>query len=163
MIRKATNNDIPKIMEIIAAAKAYMRKTGNMTQWAGNYPSPELIEKDILEGNEYVIERADGKGIFACFGIFPGDDPTYAYIEGSWASDAPYAAIHRVASDGSEGGVVKRAVEFAKGKHSHLRIDTHADNKPMQKAVTDAGFEYRGIIYLEDGAPRMAYELVDYR
>ncbi len=158
MIRKATKNDIPKIMEIIAAAKRYMRETGNMTQWAGNYPSTELIEKDISGGNEYVIERADGTGIFACFGIFPGDDPTYAYIDGSWATDTPYAAIHRVASDGSAGGVVRRAVEFASKMHSHLRIDTHEDNKPMQKAVLAAGFEYRGIIYLEDGAPRLAYE-----
>lgn len=159
MIRKAVKNDIPRIMEIIAAAKRYMRETGNMTQWAGDYPSADLIGKDIADGNEYVIERSDGSGIFACFGIFPGDDPTYAYIEGSWASDTPYAAIHRVASDGSEGGAVRRAVEFAMKEHRHLRIDTHEDNKPMQKAVLAAGFEYRGVIYLEDGAPRLAYEL----
>ena len=158
MIRKAAYSDIPKIMEIIAAAKRYMRNTGNLTQWEGNYPSAGLIEKDIANGNEYVIERADGSGIFACFGIFSGDDPTYSYIEGSWSSDTPYAAIHRVASDGTESGVVRRAVEFALKEHRHLRIDTHEDNKPMQKAVLAAGFEYRGIIYLEDGAPRLAYE-----
>ena len=42
-----------------------------------------------------------------------------------------------------------------------IRIDTHRDNIPMQKALSKAGFSYRGIIYLESGAERLAYERVE--
>ena len=87
-------------------------------------------------------------------------DPTYAVIEdGSWMSDGIYGTIHRIASDGS-GGIVRAAVEFGKTKCSHLRIDTHKDNLVMQHVVEKLGFSRRGIIYVSDGSPRIAYEMV---
>ena len=33
-----------------------------------------------------------------------------------------------------------------------LRADTHEDNKVMQRLFENHGFQYCGIIYLEDGA-----------
>ena len=42
----------------------------------------------------------------------------------------------------------------------NLRIDTHNDNLTMQHIVAKAGFSYCGIIRLEDGDPRLAYQLV---
>ena len=70
-----------------------------------------------------------------------------------------YGTIHRIAGDGS-GGILKTAVAFAKRRISHVRIDTHEDNYVMQKAVTKQGFEKRGIIYIADGSPRLAYDLL---
>ena len=47
MIRKAQPEDLPRILEIYAFARQFMRETGNPTQWAGGYPKEELIRKDI--------------------------------------------------------------------------------------------------------------------
>ena len=54
----------------------------------------------------------------------------------------------------------QRAVRFSLRSRRHLRVDTHADNKVMQAAILRAGFQYRGIIYVRDHSPRLAYELV---
>ena len=56
--------------------------------------------------------------------------------------------------------VFRAAVEFCRGKCSHLRVDTHEDNKPMQHLAQKYGFSRRGIIYVEDGTPRIAYDLI---
>lgn len=159
MIRKATAADHGMIMRIYDTAKAFMRANGNHTQWQNGYPFPDLVTEDTENGNMYVVCKDDGC-VCACFGIFEGEDPTYAYIEGSWASDTPYAAIHRVASDGTERGIFKQIFAYAAERYTHLRIDTHADNIPMQRAVTGCGFSYQGIIFVEDGTPRRAYEWI---
>ena len=40
-------------------------------------------------------------------------------------------------------------------------IDTHEKNKTMQHVVEKLGFKRCGIIYIEDGTPRIAYQLPD--
>ena len=121
-IRKAAPADLPRIHEIYAAARQFMRDHGNFSQW-------------------------------------DGADPCYAVIEqGEWKSDAPYAAVHRVASDGTLHNVIGRIMDFAKSNISHIRIDTHEHNKVMQKALEKQGFERCGIIYVPDGTPRIAFE-----
>ena len=39
-----------------------------------------------------------------------------------------------------------------------LRADTHADNKIMQHLLEENGFTRCGIIHVEDGTPRIAYQ-----
>lgn len=39
-----------------------------------------------------------------------------------------------------------------------MRIDTHENNKVMQHLIKKNGFQECGIIYVEDGSPRIAYE-----
>ena len=39
-----------------------------------------------------------------------------------------------------------------------LRADTHADNKIMQYLLEKNGFARCGIIHVEDGTPRVAYQ-----
>ena len=92
------------------------------------------------------------------FALVPGQDPTYRVIDGAWQSDAPYLTIHRLAGDGICHGIFGAAVAFAAGRCPHLRIDTHADNRPMRNHIAGAGFVYCGIIRVEDGSPRLAYE-----
>jgi len=55
-------------------------------------------------------------------------------------------------------GVVKMAVDYCKKTISNLRIDTHEDNKTMQHVLSKLGFSRCGIIYIEDGSPRIAYQ-----
>ena len=157
-IRNALQKDFDDILRIYARAREYMKRNGNPTQWRENFPPEALINDDIREKRNYVVE-ADG-GIHGVFAFIPGDDPTYARIEGAWKSDAPYGTIHRIASDGEVKGVFAAAIAFCKTRNSHLRIDTHADNKTMRYAIEKAGFKKCGIIYIEDGSPRIAYELM---
>ena len=157
MIRQATVRDIPEILRIYDAARAFMRRSGNMMQWCGSYPSEEIVRADIMHGVSYVLENEVGQP-HAVFALIPGDDPTYAHIEGAWRDDAPYATIHRAGSDGTERGTFRAILTFARAQHEHLRADTHADNIPMQNCLQKSGFAYCGIIYLKNGDPRRAYE-----
>ena len=158
MIRRTELRDIADILRIYEAARAFMRRSGNLTQWADGYPSAETVHADINRGVSWVLEDDAGHRA-ATFALIPGDDPTYAYIEdGAWRNDAPYATIHRAASDGSQHGVFRTILDFARTRHDHLRADTHADNAPMQHGFLANGFLYCGIIYLANGDPRRAYE-----
>jgi len=158
MIRLAKPGDLPRLLEIYDAGRAFMRATGNMTQWAGGYPDEETLRDDIARGNLYAMED-DGK-IYAVFALIGGEDPTYGVIDGAWHSDTPYGTIHRIAGDGTHRGVLAEAVRFAEAQYDHLRVDTHADNLPMQRAIAGCGFSYAGVIYLADGDPRRAYDRV---
>lgn len=159
-IRKAVESDLNSILKVYEIAREYMRKTGNPNQWGTDKPQKEMLEDDIKKGELYVGEGEDGN-IHFVFAFILGEDPTYAYIEdGSWLSDEPYGTIHRIASDGTVSGVVRLAVEYARGVISHIRIDTHHDNKTMQHVVEKIGFKKCGIIYIEDGTPRIAYQLL---
>jgi len=155
MIRHARTDEMERLLEIYDTARAFMRANGNAAQWGGGYPSHEVLREDIDRSLLYVMED-DGE-VYAVFFMGDGPDPTYAYIDGEWDSDEDYGVIHRVASDGSHRGVFSDIVKFAEKKYSHLRIDTHEDNIPMQKAVEKEGFIHRGTIYLANGDPRRAY------
>lgn len=157
MVRPASSRELPCILSVYRSAREFMCQNGNASQWAGGYPPEALLRRDIAAGQLYVLE--EGGEIHGVFALIEGDDPTYAVIEdGSWLSDAPYASIHRVASDGKLKGVFARFLEFSRGRHRHLRIDTHADNHIMQRLILKNGFERRGIIHVEDGSPRVAFE-----
>lgn len=157
-IRKAASQDLPRIREIYEMARQFMRKNGNHSQWGKGDEPEALIEGDICQGNLYVLEEA---GIHAVFAFIIGEDPTYLEIEeGRWKSEEPYAAVHRVASDGNVQGVLGHVMDYCSAQVPHLRIDTHKDNKVMQHVLEKYGFVSCGIVHVPDGSPRIAYELL---
>ncbi len=163
-IRKATEEDFNRIMEIYAYARAFMAKTGNPNQWGPTkWPPEALIHDDIREGNSYVCINDDGK-VTGVFYFNQGKDiePTYHEItDGDWIGDSTYGVVHRIASDGSERGIGQSCISWAFEQCGHLRMDTHADNVIMQNLLTKLGFIRCGIIYvIEDNYPRYAYEKV---
>lgn len=158
MIRKSTYDDAEKLTVIYANARKYMIDSG-FEQWKDGYPSIDDVRNDIKNGVSYLLENESG--IYGAFAMISGDDPTYAYIEGGeWKSNEKYLTLHRVASNGTERGVFSQIVDFASKKCPHLRVDTHKENKQMQGVIKASGFEYCGIIYLANGEPRLAFELV---
>ncbi|HHU05480.1 MAG TPA: GNAT family N-acetyltransferase [Clostridiales bacterium] len=157
-IRRATMNDLNRMLEIYELARKQMRLNGNPNQWK-NYPSKELLEEDIKSGISYVIE-SDSK-VIGTFVFIIGKDPTYRVIEkGSWLNSEPYGTIHRIASDGTHKGLFKLVEEYCSQQIDNIRIDTHEDNKIMRYILEKSGFLKCGIIYTYDGSPRIAYQKV---
>ena len=153
-IRLANTSDTNRIFEIYEYARAYMKAHGNPYQWGDDRPEKSVTKDDIKNQRCYVME--DDGHIFACFVFTIGFEKEY---EAKFPSNDKYGVIHRVASDKSKRGIVERIVDFAKGKVNLLRIDTHEDNKTMQRAIERQNFKRLGIIYLKDKSPRILYEL----
>lgn len=166
-IRKTTEQDYENVLKIYAQARAFMAAHGNPNQWGTDKPSAQQILQDIKDGCSYVCEE-DGE-ILTVFFHKIGDDPTYEKIyDGAWPkrdsaalspSDAyPYGVVHRIASTGKRKGSASFCLNWALEQCGCLRIDTHNDNIVMQNLLKKNGFQYCGIIYLEDGSPRLAYQ-----
>ena len=161
-IRKTTEADLPRVMEIYARARSFMAQMGNPNQWGPtNWPPEALIRQDIREGGSYVCVNGDDE-VIGTFYFVQGKDiePTYREIEdGAWIDDSPYGVVHRIASASSEKGVGRFCIDWAYARCGHLRIDTHTDNAVMQNLLTNLGFTKCGIIHVaEDAYPRFAYE-----
>lgn len=159
IIREAEKDDLEEIIKIYEYAREYMAMTGNPFQWGDGYPQKSLLESDIEKRNLFVYED-EGK-IKAVFAFIIGEDPTYVYIEGGkWKNSERYGTIHRIAKIGTEKDIAKKCMDFCKSEIRNVRIDTHFDNKVMQRVIAKNGFERCGVIYLEDGSPRIAYHFV---
>ncbi len=89
-----------------------------------------------------------------------GDDPTYKTVyEGKWLNAEPYGVIHRIAVKSHRRGVASFCFSWCVSKGKNIKIDTHRDNIPMQKSLAKNGFSYCGIIHLENGDERLAYQI----
>lgn len=155
-VRKACMEDLDKILEIYAVARRFMADNGNAGQWGTTHPAKTLLETDIQKGQLFVI--CQDTSVCGVFAFILGEDPTYGYIDGQWHHQKPYGTIHRIAGNGTIKGILAAAVAYCTCRADYLRIDTHKNNYIMQKAVAKQGFRYCGVIYLENGDPRLAYD-----
>ncbi len=156
-IRHTLPGDLDTVMAIYEHARQYMRQHGNQNQWINGYPSRDLIAEDIKEKRSYVcVDEGQVVGVF-CFTI--GIDSTYVEIyEGDWLDNEPYGVVHRIATASHRNGVASYCLSWCYGQHPNIRIDTHEDNTVMQKLLLKNGYLRCGIIYLENGAPRVAFQ-----
>lgn len=158
-IRLTSLEELNTVMAIYDHARQYMRLNGNHNQWVDGYPSIELITKDIEEKRSYVCVDGDRiEGVF-CYTI--GIDPTYLRIqEGEWLDDRTYGVVHRIASASHKKGVASFCLDWCFDQSQNIRIDTHEDNSVMHNLLLKNGYKRCGIIYLESGAPRVAYQKI---
>ncbi len=166
VLRRGKETDCPAVEALYEEAKGFLRAQG-VDQWQDGYPNGEAFLADVADGTAYVLE-SDGQVIAtACLCL--GTEPTYAAIyQGAWAVDAKeYAFLHRIAVSGSCKGQNVPALFFGELERqarerglTSLRGDTHRDNKIMQRVMEKNGLSHRGIIYLEDGGERLAFEKV---
>lgn len=158
-IRKATQNDLARIMELYDIGRSFMRKHGNSSQWGGGYPPIELVSEDIEKGICHVCE-VDGviEGVFV---FFVGQDPTYQEIyDGQWLREGESGVVHRIVSTGVVRGIGSFCMQYAYERCGNVKIDTHADNTVMQGMLEKNGFTRCGIIHLADGSPRIAFQKI---
>ena len=165
----AKQEHLTALCSITEAAKAQLKRLG-VDQWQKGYPNEAVWVDDIRQGITWVaVENGEVLGAFM-FQTAP--EAAYAKIDGVWLTEGtPYASLHRVCvAESSKGqGVVgemfRHSFELAKRAGCpSVRIDTHEENLPMQRALEKAGFTPCGTIFLiggrEDGDPRRAYEKI---
>ncbi|WP_086312190.1 hypothetical protein A5821_003479 [Enterococcus sp. 7F3_DIV0205] len=167
-LRKAVPEDLGKIMEIIAAARQMLHDQ-KIPQWQhGEGPNEKQLEQDIFLQQCYVLiidQEIAGLGILSTTAELP-----YEQIRnGQWQqTNQKYAVIHRVALDPMYQGqglallLMNYLITTARlNDYLDIRIDTHPDNKTMQRLIKKAGFTYQGEILLPvSNGERVAYQLV---
>ena len=161
-IKKAELCYLPRLSEILEEARRNIAELG-IDQWQKGSPSAKDLKNDIKNGELYMSK--EGEEILGfCYIGFSGE-PTYDKIyEGKWKREK-FATVHRVAvASASRGkGVFRALIGFAENLAREMgmesvRIDTHRGNYKMQSALSKNGFEKMGIIYLENGDERLAFE-----
>lgn len=156
-IREAVLADLPDIEDIYRSARKFMAESGNPTQWGEDYPPTELLCEDIAENRLYVCTEDDE--IIGVFCFFIGTDPTYVEIcDGQWLNSLPYGVIHRIAVKERKKGVASFCFEHCMSECGNIKIDTHRNNIPMQKTLAKSGFRYCGVIHIENGDERIAFQ-----
>lgn len=163
--RLAVESDVDNIMDIIQQAQDYLKNQG-IDQWQDNYPNYETIKNDIKYNNCYVL--LNDKLIVGTVAAIFGEEKTYKNIyNGKWLSDKEYLTIHRLAISfnyrrlGLSSVILSKIEELCIGKNVYsIKVDTHEENIPMQNFLRKAGFQYCGIIYLENGNKRIAFEKI---
>ena len=155
-VRKTVIEDLDEVEKIFIHARKQMKDSGNPTQWGDDRPSMDLVRNDIARGNSYVVLN-DGK-ITASFAFIIGTEPTYLKIDGAWLNDDPYGTIHRIASLNETKGIFDYVIGYVSGYGVDIRIDTHRDNRAMLHLIEKNGFTRCGIIIVDDGTERIAFQ-----
>jgi GNAT superfamily N-acetyltransferase len=162
---RSSRNKLEHIIKIIREAQEYLA-IQNIDQWQNGYPNKEAILRDIKNNESYIVTTKEsiiiGTAMFST-----KKEPTYKSIEGQWItkSDAKYGVIHRMAISRKyrKKGVAKFIFEkceqqLRQNEIMSMRIDTHEDNLAMQGLLLKLKYIYCGVICLENGDKRLAYE-----
>lgn len=164
--RNAGMEDLDEILKIVGFAKDFLRLQG-VDQWQRGEPCQSMFEEDIKNLQSWVICQ-NGAVLGTCALVF-APEKDYENLSGSWTSQKPYAAMHRVAMhpNARGSGLASKLMQGVKQQCQllgcgYIRVDTHAQNLPMQKFLQKEGFTYCGQISLSSGADkgclRIAYD-----
>ncbi|MFA7222620.1 MAG: N-acetyltransferase [Bacilli bacterium] len=153
----ATSKNINRILKIYESAKKFMESEHNH-QWHAGYPGFKMVKAEIKKKELYVIKDKDV--IVGVFAFIIGVDHTYLKIDGAWLNDEPYGTIHRLAKIGEAKGILEAALNFCLTKVDNIRIDTKDTNISMNNKLLSIGFKRTGIIKIDNGEDRIAYQFV---
>ena len=168
--RRAEERDIDRLLEILGEAKAYLRECG-VNQWQEGYPNREALLEDIAAGRGWVFECIDTGELagYECVSMEP--EACYRDIDGRWLTEGEsYAVVHRSMAAAKYRGtrlaseMFSFAAELAAGMGKiSVRVDTHRDNKAMNRLCGKLGYTYCGVVDLRKVDPaedslRNAYE-----
>ena len=161
--RKSTKEDLKDIMAIIRDAQAYF-KNNDIDQWQNGYPNEDSILSDIESKESYVLVD-DNEIIGTAYLSFAGESDYDVIYEGKWLSHEDYAVVHRIAvkndlkGKGIAGEIFKAIEKICLERDIHdIKIDTHRDNKSMQRFLEKQGFTRCGVVYLKDKSERIGFE-----
>lgn len=156
-IRLATESDFPRIDELFEQARAFMAANGNKTQWTNGFPNAELLRPAMQEDNAFVC--VDGEEVVGVYCLATTEKAYDNLKGGQWQSNQPFVVIHRMATVSGK-GVGTFIINHVMKDHPYVRIDTHADNKPMLGLLSKIGFKYCGTVFYDrvGGGERVALD-----
>jgi len=148
--RPALPEDLDNILLTVRQARNYLKKH-RVDQWQGEYPTEDIFEKDIAQGECHVVTYG---GRFAGFFVL-SDRPEPVYddlTDGKWRFAAEQACVlHRCAvmAEYRGSGLSKRLLGFAEELtrsygRSVVRTDTHRHNEAMKGLLNANGYTFRG-------------------
>ena len=156
-IRHTRPEDMDVLLALYENARQFMAQNGNPNQWVKGSPDRAQLEQDMAAGGSY--DCTDGERIVGTFFFAVGEEPAYRRIEnGQWLNDRPYGVVHRITAAAGTRGVVSFCLDWCFSQRDNIRIDTHRDNLPMQRALAKNGYQPCGTIYLADGSERIAFQ-----
>lgn len=163
-LKKAATLDL--VYEIMMDAKKYFKESG-IPQRQGEYPSRELLQSDIDSGCGYFMV-VDGEVAGYFMMSFDGENTYREIFDGTWTMDCSYVVIHRFAlrSNYRGKGLSRQFLSLIELEilehfyYHYICIDTHRDNQVMRHLLESMNYRYAGIIYLENGEERLAYDKV---
>jgi len=150
IIRLAILEDIPAIMQLVAAVVPAMQASGNF-QWDNTYPNTKLFENDIALNQLWVADvNGEISGITAIT-----TDQDAEYTEVGWDITETAIVTHRLAVNvnhrrqGIAEALLKQAEIVAQSRGIKiLRIDTNSNNKATRLLFPKLGYEFAGEISL---------------
>lgn len=150
IIRQATLDDIPSVMDLLKRVVPAMHLEGNF-QWDHTYPNEEVFEKDIALRQLWLAEE---QSVIAGFAAITTDqDAEYADV--GWDINEEAIVTHRLAVDvhfrgrGVAKALLLKAEEEAYRRDIRLlRIDTNIENQATRALFPRLGYEYSGEIGL---------------
>ncbi len=148
-IRKAREEDIPRLCDILKAVVRHMHETG-FDQWDEHYPTKAIIQRDIAEGICYIYHTGEQIAGFVMLDQNQPDE--YAAIDFQFGT--PYLCVHRLAIDPlyHRQGIAKAMMCFAESYAKSLgctaiRLDTRHDNIGALKLYDSLGYIHRGHVH----------------
>jgi ribosomal protein S18 acetylase RimI-like enzyme len=164
MIRRATVEDIDKILSIVRSAQLSLHELG-IDQWQDGYPRRGNIALDIANGIGWVVVDEDNSAIGYAAIPLTGEEAYKQLPDEAWHTNERYVVVHRLCVDGTlrRQGIamqlMSHAMELAHANGMDgFRIDTHRGNIRMLALVEKLGFQYCGIVRYDSGE-RLAFDL----
>ena len=153
-IKLITIDQIAKVMEIYKAATRKMDDM-NILQWDEEYPTREIIEKDILAGTMYGYFEENE----ICSVQVLNEEQSEEYKEINWKfPDSKPLVLHRlVVSPKHQGkGISKQMIRFAeefaeKNQYKAIRFDAYMKNPISNNVYRKAGYIESGKVTFRKG------------
>ena len=160
MIRKAVVEDIPQIKKITEACAQYMIDQG-IYQWNKNYPSLEVLTKDVKANNVYVYiveQKIVGTVMFS----MEMDD---FYTEVNWLTpNFNQLYVHRLAVHPhyQKQGIAKALMDFGEAlakekKCLSIRLDTFSKNPRNNRFYQARQYQQVGQVFFSQKSEHPFY------
>jgi ribosomal protein S18 acetylase RimI-like enzyme len=142
--------DLPEILDLVSACTQKMQSEGNF-QWYDEYPTPEILTKDIEDETLFIVNHNDK--IIGILALTYNEEVQYKDIQ--WQDkDGRALEIHRMGVHPKcQGqGVGKKLFDFTEeyakeNGYTSIRMDTYCQNKKMIELVEIREYKKTGEIF----------------
>lgn len=148
-IRRAREEDIPRLYTILKAVVHHMHQVG-FDQWNDDYPTCDILERDVTNGTCYLYTEDETIVGF----ITLDDEQPQAYDNVDFRFGLPCLCVHRLAIDPAyqRRGIARTIMHFAESHAKDIgctaiRLDTREDNQGSLKLYKTLDYVHRGHIH----------------